>query len=189
MAPPLQPRSGFTLFEMMITLLISSVILLAFTQILITSTETERVASAMSSLENDAHEMLGRIADELRQTGTTCPDWLLETDTVTYNLCTGSAAGAKTWGTARALGASYEESGADDDLDNDGDGLTDERELLLGDASTGSILTTWGRDLSDPGLVFSLSGNELTITLSLTRRHPDGNPVSATASTVVSLRN
>ena len=178
----------------MITLLISSVILLAFTEILITSTETERVVSVVSSLENDAHEMLSRIAAELRQTGTTCPNWNLEADTVTFNRCIGSTTGVKDWDILSypagiTLGASYEESGSDDDLDNDGDGLVDERELLLGDASTGGVLTSWGRDLSDPGLTFGLNGNELTITLSLTREHPDGYPVSATASTVVALRN
>jgi prepilin-type N-terminal cleavage/methylation domain-containing protein len=186
---PLKRQDGFTLIEMMIALLVGALILAGFSEIMMSSLKTERVASFVANMENDAHEMLSRVADELRQTGTGCPNWVLGADTVTYNLCTGSTAGVVSWTTARTLGASYIETGSDDDLDNNGNGLVDERELLLGDAAMGTILTTWDRTLSDPGLSFVLNGNELTITISLTRLHPDGYPMSVTASTVVALRN
>ena len=193
MSPPSR-QAGFTLIEMMIALLVGTLILAGFSEIMISSTETERVASFVADMENDAHEMLDRVADELRQTGTGCPNWLLEADTVTYNRCNGSSGGVKDWDTldhpsGMMLGASYIETGSDDDVDNNGNGLVDERELLLGDAATGTILSTWDRTLSDPGLVFSLDGSQLTITISLTRLHPDGYPMTATASTVVALRN
>ncbi len=187
--PSRHRRAGFTLIEVMIALLVGALILAGFSEIMVRSLETERVNSFVANLENDVHEMLDRVAYELRQTGTGCPGWDLEADTVTFRRCTGSIGGVKDWGDLITLGASYTEVGGDDDVDNDGDGLVDERELLLGDAATSTILTTWDRTLSDPGLAFSLSGDQLTITVSLTRLHPDGYPMSATASTLVALRN
>lgn len=186
---PLRRRDGFTLIEMMIALLVGALILAAFSEIMMSSIKTERVVSFVADLENDAHEMLDRVADELRQTGTGCTGWDLQADTVAYRRCTGSTGSVVNWDDLITLGASYIETGGDDDLDDDGNGLVDERELRLTDAATGTVLSTWDRTLSDPGLSFNLVGNQLTITVSLTRLHPDGYPMSATASTVVALRN
>lgn len=187
-------RRGFTLLEVIMVALISSLILLAFTEAVLVSTRTEGNVAVVSDLENDANEALQRVADQLRESGLASSGWSLGENMVTFSTCTGGAGGSKTWDTTRLLALSPFCPGEDniwDGVDNNGNGLTDESKLVLtydvnGTPQQEDIVS----DVASGGLVLSQDdyGN-ITATLTLKRLNPDGVPMAASASTVISPRN
>ena len=180
-------RAGFTLVEMMVALLVAAILMGAISWVLIYSQRNQANSAAVAQMENDAHEAVGRVADELRQAGSGGPGWSFSATAITYNPCTGSTSGTLTWDTTRSLllAAEMGETLADG-VDNNGNGLRDEGMLVLSGAG---IWEPWVSDIASNGLVFSRSGNNITISLTLQRLNPSGSPITTTASTTVSLRN
>mgnify|MGYP001579405344 CR=1 FL=1 len=178
---------AFTLVEVMIALLVCAILMAAFSTVLIYSQRGEANSSAVSRLEIDVHEAVRRVADELRQAGTAGPDWNFSAAAISYNDCTGASGGTATWGDIRslALTASPGEILADA-VDNNGNGLIDEAVLVLNVDGVPEILFT---DIASNGLVFTQSGNDITVAITLRRLNQDGSPITASASTTVSLRN
>ncbi len=180
-------RNGFTLVEVMLAIGLSAVILAGFTAAIMVSQRSQSNLETVSTMEVEAHEAVQRIVDDLRQTSTTCPAWSLTSDLITYNLCSGSSAGVLTWENAGTLMLSNM-PGEDitDGIDNNGNGLTDEGRVIW---TNGFFTTGVVADVAPDGLLFTQSGNDVTISLTLTRLNQDGVSVSVSASTLVSLRN
>ena len=180
-------RAGFTLVEVMVALILSLIILAGFSTAVITSQRVESNLSTVDRLENDANEAISRIADELRQAGAGSPGWSLSSNSLSYNLCTGASGSLPTWGGERAfvLTGMHGEDPTDG-VDNNSDGLIDEGMLVL---SGGGIWEPLATDIAQNGLVFTQSGNDITITLGLERLNEDSVHVTTWVSPLVSLRN
>lgn len=189
----IHPPSGFTLVEVMLALTLMAVILLGFTTAVRSSSQTYSSVAVVSGLENDAHDMLDRIADELRLAGTGSPDWAFDPavpGVVTYNRCLGSFQGTVAWDVPMTLAAiaDYGEIGGDG-VDNNGNGLVDEQRLVIEDPLTLAIVQEWCHHVRSGGLVFAKNGNDITVSLTLEKLNPEGALTSYSAATVVSLRN
>lgn len=186
-------RRGFTLLEMMLVLVISSMILIGFTTAVVVSQRTQGNVEVVSDLENDTNEAVKRIADELRSSGTTSTDFDCQANQIHFSPCTGQAGGVPTWDHPRLLTLSPFSVGEDDiwdGTDNNGNGLVDESALVLssfdGVDAHEEVLVT---GISSGGLVLTRNGNEITISLTMTRVNDDGATMTANATTLVSLRD
>ena len=195
-------RGGLTLLEVMIALVIATVILTAFFEILQRARTSSDSAVTQAQLSMDANDLLQRIADELRLAGLSSPDWALggegqEEETVlVYNRCLGTVDGKQDWEAARSLAMlsveGPEETLGSNGLDDNDNGLIDERRLVLRDPDTLEIREVWSGCLTSDGLLLGLQGNGLlTLTLSLQApsEKPGGPPFKTRVSTDVSLRN
>ena len=185
-------RRGFTLVEAMIALVVSAVVMAAFMGVLTLSHRHMDNVTVIGDLETDANDAVDHIADELRQAGVLSPGWTLQQNMVWFNPCSGQSAGTATWDSTRLLALSPMSASEDiwDGVDNNGDGLIDEGRLVLSSFdATGAHQQVLANYVASGGLVFSQSGNDITVTLTLKRLNDDGVPMSVTASTLVSLRN
>ncbi len=189
------PGSGFTLVELLIALGIGMVVVGACYEFMFRARRTADEGLTLSILDTGANDLIQRITELLRQASITSPDWDLAPggSSVTYNLCEGAEGSAIIWGPATTLAAlpteGAEGAEGDDGSDNDGDGLVDERQLVIQDADTGTILETWAVDLQS--LLILQDGRILAVTVALQAPAPQPGvpPGTASASTSVSTRN
>jgi hypothetical protein len=123
----------------------------------------------------------------------------------TFQVRKGYADGAITWGPATTLAWVSDPMDPRDDVDNDGDGLVDEGEILLTDTNgLRAVLVRHvteyldgesdgggddnGNGLEDEqGLSFELDGNRLHIRLTLAKVGADGELVTRSAESVLRL--
>jgi hypothetical protein len=170
---------------------------------------------AAGAVEAQARRAIDRIAEQFTaaESSNLTPNPLAPfgSSTLDFRGSTGYAAGAPTWGPTTRVQFQYDPGEVDDGLDNDGDGIVDEgrvvlienfglpdqrsqvlclyvREFLAGETSDG--VDENGNGLIDErGLSFELTGQILTIRLSLERLDPDNNVLVRTVETAVRLRN
>ena len=128
-------RRGFTLVElalvMTITIGIGGTIFVA-SHSLSTAFKT---GSSLATLDLQAHETLMRVADLLEQAGpgeldpptAVTPDW---TGTITFKRAVGYTDGDIVWGPIERIAVEQSPSDPDDGVDNDGNGLVDELQLI-----------------------------------------------------------
>ncbi|GEM_PF-6132596 len=181
-------RRAFTLVEMMIALTVAAVLMAAVSSVVWMSQRNQGNLETQAELDNQANETLAWVADELRDSGPSCPDWSFSATDIVYNKCLGSSAGAPTWGPACRLALVSPAEDPEDGLDNNGDGVTDEKTLSLDSGNVG-IWTTKSAFLRSDGLTFTQTGNKVLIQLVLQRLNYDRSPVVVSASTTVTLRN
>ena len=132
-------------------------------------------------------------------------------DTLSYRRAVGIVAGAPIFSDERTIGLRDAPSDPVDGIDNDGDGLVDERQLVmirrvgevneqvaviseriprLAPNELSNNVDDDGNGLIDEsGLSFSLSGDLLVIRLSLMGRHTDRGMITKSVETAVRLRN
>lgn len=177
---------GFTLIEILLALVITSVLVLGVATAVMTSQGSAGDAAFVADMETDAQAALERIVDELRQAGPGGPDWALGTGQVAYNLCTGYSGGTATWTAARQLSLAGIQGETLDGDDDNGNGLDDEAALML---TVGGTAFEIVRDVAEGGFTVVQDGNNLAVTLTLRRLNPDGVPVSHTVTSLVSMRN
>jgi hypothetical protein len=147
----------------------------------------------------DAHDLLQRVADELRLAGLASPDWAPggagQETVLVYNRCLGAVDGAMAWEASRSLAMISVEGPegtlGSNGLDDDGNGLVDERRLVIRDPDSLEIREAWSECLAPNGLLLELQGSLVTITLSLQAPSdkPGGPPFTTLVCTNVSLRN
>jgi prepilin-type N-terminal cleavage/methylation domain-containing protein len=129
-------RGGFTLIELMVTLSVLSLVLIGMGVFQLRSNNASKSMLARSAAETRARRALDRVAEELTGVGHTLlfpdPSTSFGTSAITYQRSTGvSATGTVTWGTQSRLELELEPGETDNGHDDDGDGLVDERRLVL----------------------------------------------------------
>ena len=190
-------RRGLTLLELLIALAISAVLIAAFFEILSRVRSGTDSGIAEAEMLGDADALIHRIADELRPAGLSSPDWQLGDGgrDLIYNRSLGSVDGEMAWEGPRSLATlPLEEPGetsGSNGADDNGNGLVDERRLVLRDPGNLEVLETLSACLTADGLLFELEERRLTITVTLQAPagKPGSPPVTTRASTDVSLRN
>ncbi len=208
-------RAAFTMVELSVAMLILGILLGAIGMTVLRGGGAYEQGLAAGVVEARARRAIDRIAEEFAsaQSSNLNPNPLppFGSNTLDFRGSTGIAAGAVTWGTTTRLQFQYDPGEIDDGIDNDGDGVADEgrvvlmqnfglanqvtqvlctnvREFLAGETADGTDENGNGL-IDERGLSFSLTGQTLTIRLSLERLDPDGNLMVRTVETGVRLRN
>lgn len=206
-------RAGFTLVEMAIAvalflLLMSSAIVAARGGM-----EAFRSSQDLSDLETRARRALDRAVFELLAVGSSelapNPTGSFGTDALEYRQAVGLDGTAPVWGELRALALEPAEGELDDGVDNDGNGLVDDGELVLirdvGGADQRIVLCRGVRELAEgeapngaddngngvideAGFNVHRVGNVLFVRLSLEEAVPTGSVVR-TLETSIRIRN
>jgi len=222
--PSLSRRAGFTVIEVLISLGVLASLLLISLRVGTSSSSAYRQATTGAQLSAEAKLTVDRIAMELQMAsvGTFFPDLdaggVRNTSSLTFQQLVdivGAAPvyGGPTPGEVMQLDLRLSAGEADDGLDNDGDGLVDERSLVLvRDLGAASELEVTlcanvterlegedglpdGEDDNGNGLVdeagfdIARNGDVLTVRLSVAGTDFRGQTMVRTAETAVRLRN
>lgn len=212
---PIQRRSGFTIVELAIAMLILGILLGAIGMTVLRGGGAYKQGIAAGAVEAQARRALDRIAEQFTsaQSDNLNPNPLppFGSNTLDFRNSTGFAGGAVTWGPTTRLQFQYDPGEIDDGVDNDGDGVADEgrvvlmenfglanqvtqvlcvnvREFLEGETPDGADENGNGL-IDERGLSFELNDQTLTIRLSLERLDDNNNPLVRTVETGVRLRN
>jgi prepilin-type N-terminal cleavage/methylation domain-containing protein len=215
MRPPSRSRAGFSLVELVISLVIASLLATAAVFAASEGHEAYRSAHRRSSLEAELRRALDRAARELVDTGEDVlvpdPTGLLGTGDLLFRRPLGVDGDEIEWGPALRLAFESEEGEANDGADNDGDTLVDEGLLVFtrddgGPDERRVVLCRGVRELSE-GEVTNLAddngngvsdeggfnvhrvGDVLFLRLSLEEPHPLTGTIVRTLTTSVRLRN
>ncbi|MFT7678177.1 MAG: prepilin-type N-terminal cleavage/methylation domain-containing protein [Planctomycetota bacterium] len=208
-------RAGFTLVEMTIAVSILGVALTSAAMVSKTGGDAHQTNAAVQSLENSLSQSISRIAGELALSGMDHldPDPIegLPYQDLDYQVVVGYTDTAPDLSVTRQIVAEAEAGDANDGIDNDGDGLIDERTLLMvrdvglaterrvvlcngvleyleGETFDGADEN--GNGLEDePGFHLERNGDVITIRLSVGKQGPGGVTLVRTAELDVRLRN
>jgi prepilin-type N-terminal cleavage/methylation domain-containing protein len=209
-------RSGFTLIELTIVAAILSVVLASVGMFQARNQDFYRHESALSDAQGRTHRALERVMSELDGIGLTTitpdPTSSVGSDTITFQRSTGvDGAGARIWSNQTRIALVMDDGEADNGLDDDGDGLVDERKIVItenfGTASARALTIVHdvpelhpdevanAADDNGNGIVdekgFNVQrvGNLLTVRLAVQAHGPDGQIVSWAESSGTRIRN
>lgn len=217
MIPARNNQSGLSLLELIIALGIFITVSAGISEVLITTSDTYTTGMTIARLDTKGRRALDRMATSIVGAGLTTfvpnPDLPFGSTTLTFQRCAGfdSATSAVEWGPVTRFELRDETSDPEDGLDNDRDGLIDERELVQvidvgGVNETEFVMLSGvtrylqgeepnavddnGNGLVDEeGLVFGLVGTRLTIHITVAGRAADGLMLERTVETSVVIRN
>jgi hypothetical protein len=160
---------GVTLLEVVIACTITAIV---FTVVFVGLSKW-----TLSFEDNNTHaadndrirDVFARMCDEIRESGSSCPDWDLfsTSDTITFNRCTGSYGTGKCWGEAITYTFNTE---------------------------SGTLVRTSGEGsrtlcANVTSLSFTQDGNNVEITLEVSSTGKRGRDLNSRLSSLVSLRN
>ena len=213
---PAHSRSGFTLVEVAIVATVASIVLGAIGLFQVRTNESFRHASALNLAQTRTHRALERVLIELWDVGLTTlvpdPTTSAGGSTFTYQVSLGvDGAGSRIWSTQRRLDLALDDGEVDNGVDDDGDGVIDERRLVItyGWGTLNARVVTLAHDLPelDPdeqanaaddnanGIVdergFNVRrvGNLLTVRLTSLAHSSNGQITSWTESSGIRIRN
>jgi prepilin-type N-terminal cleavage/methylation domain-containing protein len=129
-------RGGFTLLELVIATALLSLVLGAVGLVQMRTRDASRVGMAREQVETLCRRALDRVAEELQGVGHSLlfpdPSTNFGTGTITYQHPTGvSNTGVVSWDEPSSLALQLEPGETDNGLDDNGNGLVDERCLVL----------------------------------------------------------
>ena len=203
------------MLELLIALAVMSTTLLAVAFAFERASESYEEGQVDRAIEAQSHRALDFIARQFIDSGTGSftvpPPPGLGASTLTFRRATGYDGANVQWGDFLTLMLDLEEGEFDDGLDNNNNGLVDERVLQqvrnLGQPDEErQVVTHWVRELAagelpgggdengnglvdEQGLSFALQGNVLAVRLTLERIGSKGRTVTSTVETSVRLRN
>jgi len=207
--------SGFTLVEALIASTLLVVLFLAVAQTSSRASDAFDEGSAEHALSTGTHRCLERITQAIEfADGGILADLGaagVDVDHVSFRVPRGWAGTAVDWSTVIRIFAEPERGELNDGLDNDGDELVDELQVVLVESEgqpderrtvlasgvaelfegeSANNLDDNGNGLKDErGLSFSAVGSVVSVRLSCQRRDEAGRLLSKTAETAVRLRN
>lgn len=208
-------RAAFTLVEVVISGALMASLLLVAGLATERAMELFRQRRAADAVAASANRLLQRVTNELlfaRQASfLPAPPFSQGLSSLSFQKCMGVQAGAVLWSTRFSLAWELEPSEVEDGLDNNGNGLIDEGQLVWteneGEADEqrvvwahglctllpGETLDNTDEDgdglIDERGLCFAMEADVLTIRLGLQAIGPDGNTITRVVETSVLLRN
>ncbi len=217
LGPARQPfaRRGLSLVELVLGMTLMSMMLGSIGSILVSSSRAWHAGQVESLLERNAQRTLNQVARELAPIGAQqlVPQPLapLGSSSMRYHKNQGFGPTGVVWSAPLRLEHRREAAELDNGLDDDGDGLVDEGELVWtrDDGLPTQQQVVWARGLceylegelanggddngnllvDEPGLSFELVGSRLAIRLSMQAVDPDGVVLTHTAITSIGIRN
>jgi len=208
-------RTGLSLVELLIAMLILTMLLGAIGMTVMRGGGAFKHGVAASVVESQARRGIDRIADEFSgaRLASLAPNpaapW--GASTLDFDESAGFAAGVVIPGSTSRIARQSHPSDPDDGLDNNGNGLVDEGQIILmrdvGLATeTTTVIVPWVREfmegeiengvddngnglIDEGGLSFEIAGQTLNIRITLERMDPDQQPLVRTVETSIRLRN
>ena len=207
---------GFTLVDMVVSMLILSLVLGGLYTWLISTTRAATTISTRSNLSLDASRTSERIAGRIIAAGLETltpenPEAPLGTSSLTFQRGAGFAAGAKVWESPARIELRYAPGEIDDGIDNNGNGLIDEGVIYFAVnaglpnekevAWVSNVREYWGDEIpngeddngnglvDERGLSFELDGDRLVVRISLEGTLEGGAVIRSDIETSVRLRN
>ncbi len=211
-----RPRErGYTMVEIVISASVTMTLFAAAYSVLYSGMGAYSTEVTLASVEKQANAAVDRIAQELVRAGqgviSPSPSANVSTSVISYQHNMGYSSGVTTWGPTRRIILRADPDDPDDGKDNNGNGLIDEKIVVLivnpGDLNqTTTVLTRWvskylegetgdgldenGNGLTDEaGLSMSLVGGVWTIRLTVEMPTADGTILTRTVETSVMPRN
>ncbi len=209
--------SGFTLVESLIAVTLLAVLFLAVAQTSSRASDAFDEGSIEHSLSTGAHRCLDRVVQAIDFADVSILAGLggtalgIDADEVSFRTPIGWAGTEPDWSGTIVIRAELERGELDDGLDNDGDELVDELQVVqlenegqpderrivlasgvaeLFDGESANNLDDNGNGLIDErGLSFSATGSVVSVRLTCQRRDEAGRLLTKTAETAVRLRN
>ena len=191
-------RSGFTLVELIIVMVLFIVVAVKAAMLLDIASESQTHDTAEVALEDQARRTLDQIAFAVmganRETLFPDPQSPTYSEDVLYEVSVGVQAGAVVWGEPEQIALA---AGSSQVVWSQNPGLPAERRVvwanvvrpyLEGEVFNGVDDNNNGL-IDERGLNFTLQGDRVTIRLTLERAHDDGETYLETVSTTVTLRN
>jgi len=210
-------RAAFSLVELILALSILGLLLGMPLLLMRSADQLQDSRTAIAELEQRARRALDAIAERLESSGTTAiPQWGggpgVGVSVVDFQVAAGWTAGAPTWAPAERLQLADDPADPDDGLDNDGDGLVDEKRILwirdaglptqsirvlctgvqdtLAGELPGNGLDDNGNGLVDePGLSFAFDDDRVIVRLGLEKRDGSGRRQVHVGQRTVTFRN
>lgn len=207
-------RSGMTMLEIMVSTAVLSVVMISVALVTKSSNSVYRTTQARDVLRQRSHSALNRIVDTISTASKSTFGATLAapfgSSTIDFRTPTGLAGGVVSWTAPSRIAYQAsaqpqgQTSGHGAALDNDGE------IVLIRDAGTAKAVTTVlvshvaaylegetanGKDdngnglVDERGLSFVLTGDQLTVRLTVADYDPDGQPVWVTSETQIRLRN
>jgi prepilin-type N-terminal cleavage/methylation domain-containing protein len=208
-------ESGFTLLELIISATIVSLLVGVSYGVVVTGASTYSLGSTQGDLEMQAGRTVDSIVSAMAESGADVIGPALEppycSSIVTLQRNKGFKDGSIQWGAVQSYSFAYADDDPDDGVDNDGDGLIDEGQLVLvqnpGEAS--ERITVLARNVreylegeapngkddngnglvDERGLAISFESGVWTVRVTLERLDSKGRTCVRTAETSVSPRN
>ncbi len=213
-SPSLRKRGGFTLLELAVSMAILGVVVGGLVMAVRGSNSAFQYENSRGSLAQNSHRIVSRMASYLASSGTgtfaPAPVGPLGSQTLDFRRCTGSAGGVPVFGPLERFTMQLDASEAADGIDNDGDGLVDENDLVWienpGDADARTSI--WATGLSpflagetdndaddngnglvdEAGLSFVLEGELLTLRMTM-QASIQGQLTQRTVETSIRIQN
>lgn len=207
-------RAGFTLIEIVISAGILAMVAGSLVAASLQGDRAYRATNLETSLDALARRTLDRVAEELATVGAGVlvpnPTGQFGSDTLSFQTPIGFAGGVIVWGTQSRIAFEYETGEINDGVDNNGDGLADEGQLVLtrnlgttndrivlchhvreyAEGETAAVGDDNGNGVSDErGFNVQRVGNLLVLRLSLEDVAPGQAAYARTLTTSVTLRN
>lgn len=208
-------RSGFTLYEVVITVGLLGVVFAATGMVSQSTSDLASFSGEKSRTETRARRALDRVVEELAMAGRTmlapdpaAPGWTSDLD---FQCVTGTVGGAPVWGLLTTLRWEREPTELADGQDNDGDGLVDEGRVVLvrdvgganeqtivlcngvaefAEGETAAIGDENGNGLEDEnGFSLQRDGELMTVRLTLQEQVEQGQVITTSVRTSFRLRN
>jgi len=207
-------RGGFTLVEMAVALVLLSVIGGMFFLTTESTASATRTGVAVAELDGQALRALDRVCEGLKSSSSdqATPQAAAPFSGTELDFKRGLGADADgeiIWGPLEHFEFEYDE--ADNDVDDDGDGLVDEgrlvwienpgaaderravlcegvREYLAGETFDGDDENDNGL-IDERGFALEFDGNRVTVRLTLVTRDGKGHPLTSTVARSVAFRN
>jgi len=212
---PQHTRAGFSLVELAVSAAILFLVISGVALVSAASDRAYRTGATAAQLEAQAAAAVERIVAELSIAGFDTFDVLppngVPDKDLQYLKATGFDGADVLWTGPRRLVLELEPGELDDGLDNNHNGLVDERQVvLIEDLGTAEerrlVLTRWVSELAvgelangiddnanalvdEPGFCVVRSGESFTVRLSLQRRDASGRLLSRSAATSTRVRN
>lgn len=208
-------RSGFTLYEVAITVGLLGLVFAATGMVSRSTSDLANWTGEKSRTESRARRTLDRVVEELAMAGGDTldpdpaqPDW---TEELAFQCATGVAGALPLWGPLTELLWEREPAELDDGQDNDGDGLIDEGRVTLvrnsgaanerrvvlcsgvaefAQGETAALGDENGNGLEDErGFSLQRDGELLTVFLTLQEQVESGQVLTTSVRTSIRLRN
>ncbi len=202
-------RAGLSLFEVMVavtgTLVVFGLVATGTTR----AFDTWKGTVSGTEVERTANNAMDRMVATLADAGLTTIADDLSAPTggseFSFQVRKGYTAGAVTWGPVTKIAWVPDPGDARDNVDNDGDGLVDEGEVVMSDATGRHVVIVRnvaefldgetedntdenGNGLTDEqGLSFEIEGRRLHIRMTLAKVGADGETVTRSAESVLRL--
>jgi len=210
-------RAAFSLVELVLAVSILGLLLGMPLLLMRSADQLQDGRTSIAELEQRARRTLDTIAERLASSGTAAiPQWGggpgIGTSVVDFQVAAGWTAGAPTWDPAERIQLAIDPADPDDGIDNDGDGLVDERrvvwirdvglptqrtqvlctqvqETLAGELPANGLDDNGNGLVDEPGLVFAFDTDRVIVRLSLEKRDGSGRRVVHVGQRTITFRN